>query len=44
MPPVMTKRSPIQHILSENPELIDHDDDKADYIFTDISMSKDARV
>ena len=44
MPAVMTKRNPIQVVISEDENLIDHDEDGANYVFTDISMSKDAMV
>ena len=40
----MSKRKPINIQLNINPELIDMDEDGADYIFTDISTSKDRNV
>ena len=44
MPDVMTRRKPIQFVHCEDSVLIDHDEDNADYVFTDISMSKNMRV
>ena len=44
MPEVMTKRKPIEFVHSEDALLIDHDEDGADYVFTDISTSKNMRV
>ncbi|XP_065655487.1 small ribosomal subunit protein mS22 isoform X2 [Hydra vulgaris] len=41
MPSVMSKRKPIKTQLSINPELIDMDENGANYLFTDISPSKD---
>ena len=44
MPEVMTKRKPIEFVHSEDSLLKDHDEDGADYVFTDISTSKNMRV
>lgn len=44
MPPVMARRKPIKVVLSEDPETINHDEDGANVVFTDISPSKDSRV
>lgn len=44
MPPVMKQRKPINVTLSEDAGLINHDEDSADYVFTDISMSQNSRV
>ena len=44
MPDVYGLRKPINVVLSEDPEIVGHDEDGSDYIFTDISMSKNSRV
>ncbi|XP_057303930.1 28S ribosomal protein S22, mitochondrial-like [Hydractinia symbiolongicarpus] len=44
MPPVMARRKPIKVVLSEDPEIINHDEDGANIVFTDISPSKDSRT
>ena len=44
MPGVMTKRKPIEFVHSEDSLLKDHDEDGADYVFTDISTSKNMRA
>lgn len=44
MPPVMARRKPIKVVLSEDPETINHDEDGANVVFTDISPSKDSRT
>ena len=44
MPKVMTKRKPIEFVHSEDSLLKDHDEDGADYVFTDISTSKNMRA
>jgi len=43
MPEVMTKRKPIEFVHSKDSLLKDHDEDDADYVFTDISTSKNMR-
>jgi len=43
MPDLMTRRKPINFVHSQDEQLINHDEDGSDFVFTDISASKNLR-
>ena len=44
MPPLMTQRQPINIRISQDESEVNHDEHGANFVFTDISLSKSFRV
>lgn len=44
MPPLMTQRQPINMCISQDESEVSHDEHGANFVFTDISLTKNFRV